>query len=76
MQAGAVAAAEESLRLTQRQYQAGTVSYLDVVTTQTTALTNERTAVDLLGRRMVASVALVEALGGGWTVDTLQAAAR
>ena len=76
MQAGAVAAAEESLRLTQRQYQAGTVSYVDVVTTQTTALTNERTALDLLGRRMVASVALVEALGGGWTVDTLQAAAR
>jgi outer membrane protein TolC len=76
VQAGAVAAAEESLRLTQRQYQAGTVSYVDVVTTQTTALTNERTALDLLGRRMVASVALVEALGGGWTVDTLQAAAR
>ena len=71
VQAGAVAAAEESLRLTQRQYQAGTVSYLDVVTTQTTALTNERTAVDLLGRRMVASVALIEALGGGWTADTL-----
>ena len=54
-------------RVTTNQYQAGTVSYLDVVVTQATALANERTAVDIRGRRMVASVLLVKALGGGWT---------
>jgi NodT family efflux transporter outer membrane factor (OMF) lipoprotein len=70
-QVRAVAAAKDSLRITTSQYKAGTVSYLDVVITQTTALTNERTAVDLLGRRMVASVLLIQALGGGWSVDEL-----
>ena len=48
------------------QYQAGIVSYLNVVVAQTTALTNERTAVDILGRRLTASVLLIKALGGGW----------
>jgi len=70
-QVRAVAAAKDSLRITTSQYKFGTVSYLDVVTIQTTALTNERTAVDLLGRRMVASVLLIQALGGGWSVDEL-----
>ena len=46
-------------------------SYLDVVITQTTALNNERSAVDVLGRRMVASVHLVQALGGGWDASDL-----
>ena len=67
----AVSAARDSLRITTTQYKAGTVSYLDVVTVQTTALSNERVAVDLLGRRMVASVLLVQALGGGWNADDL-----
>jgi len=48
------------------QYQAGIVSYLNVVVAQTIALTNERTAVDILGRRLNASVLLIKALGGGW----------
>jgi NodT family efflux transporter outer membrane factor (OMF) lipoprotein len=65
--AGAVAAAEESVRLEKDRYKAGTVSYLDVVVAQTTALANERSAVDVAGRRMAASVQLVEALGGGWS---------
>jgi outer membrane protein TolC len=38
-----------------------------VVTAQSTALANERTAVELLTRRMTASVLLVKALGGSWT---------
>ena len=42
------------------------VSYLNVVVAQTTALANERTAVDILGRRLTASVLLIKALGGGW----------
>jgi len=70
-QTSAVAAARESVRLTIDRYKAGTVSYLDVVTTQETALADERTAVDILGRRMVASALLVEALGGGWSTEDL-----
>jgi NodT family efflux transporter outer membrane factor (OMF) lipoprotein len=62
----AVKAAEESVALTTNQYKAGIVSYLNVVIAQTTALADERTAVDILGRRMTASVLLIEALGGGW----------
>ena len=67
----AVAAARDSEQLTTNRYKEGTVSYLDVVITQTTALNNERTAVDVLGRRMVASVNLVQALGGGWDASGL-----
>ena len=66
-----MAAARESVQLTTNRYKAGTVSYLDVVITQTAALNNERTAVDILGRRMVASVRLVQALGGGWDASDL-----
>jgi len=64
----AVRAAQESLAVTTNQYQSGIVSYLNVVVAQTTALTNERTAVDILGRRLTASVLLIKALGGGWKV--------
>jgi NodT family efflux transporter outer membrane factor (OMF) lipoprotein len=62
----AVQAAQQSLAVITNQYQAGIVSYLNVVVAQTTALTNERTAVDILGRRLNASVLLIKALGGGW----------
>ena len=65
-QDGAVNAAQQSLALTLNQYQAGIVSYLNVVVAQTTALANQRAAVDILGRRLSASVLLVKALGGGW----------
>jgi len=64
----AVRAAQQSLAVTTNQYQSGIVSYLNVVVAQTTALTNERTAVDILGRRLTASVLLIKALGGGWKV--------
>ncbi len=62
----AVRSARDSLALTTNQYKAGTVNYLNVVTVQTTALNNERTAVDIMSRRLVATVLLVKALGGGW----------
>lgn len=55
-----------SVTLTNNQYKAGIVSYLNVITVQTTALNNERTAVDLQGRRLVACAQLIRALGGGW----------
>ena len=67
VQADALALARQSLELTLNQYKSGIVSYLNVLTAQTTALAAERTAVDLRNRRLAASVALIRALGGGWT---------
>jgi outer membrane protein TolC len=64
-----VAAAERSLSLSTLQYKAGTTSYLQVITAQATALQAERTAVQLLGRRLTSSVLLIEALGGGWSTS-------
>jgi NodT family efflux transporter outer membrane factor (OMF) lipoprotein len=65
-QADALAAAEEALKITLNQYRAGTVSYLNVITSQATAYSNERNAISILGNRLNDSVALVEAAGGGW----------
>jgi NodT family efflux transporter outer membrane factor (OMF) lipoprotein len=65
-QAAAVAAAERSLALANNRYRGGITTYLEVITAQNAALANERTAVDLLSRRMTASVNLVKTLGGGW----------
>jgi len=65
-QAAAVAAAERSLHLAENRYEGGITTYLEVVLAQSAALSNERTAVDLLTRRMTASVNLVRALGGGF----------
>jgi NodT family efflux transporter outer membrane factor (OMF) lipoprotein len=70
----AVAAARQSVDLTTNRYKEGTASYLDVVVTQTAALNNERNAVDVRGRRMTASVQLIQALGGGWDRDVLPTA--
>lgn len=69
----AVKAAQRSLQISTDQYKAGTVSYLEVITTQAIALQDERSAVDIQTRRMVASVLLVEALGGGWDASKLPA---
>jgi NodT family efflux transporter outer membrane factor (OMF) lipoprotein len=66
VQAEALAAARQSATITLNQYQAGTVSYLNVVTAQTTQLAAEQTAVQLLGRRLNASVTLLKAAGGDW----------
>jgi NodT family efflux transporter outer membrane factor (OMF) lipoprotein len=67
----AVQYSRQSVALTINQYKAGIVSYLNVVTVQATALANERTAVDVLNRRLAASVQLISALGGGWNVSGL-----
>jgi NodT family efflux transporter outer membrane factor (OMF) lipoprotein len=67
----AVAAAKEAETLTLNQYKAGTVPYSSVITAQTTRLTSEETALSVLSSRLQASVALIEALGGGWTVAEL-----
>ncbi|MBP7766532.1 MAG: efflux transporter outer membrane subunit [Syntrophaceae bacterium] len=69
IQEQAVKAARESVALTTNQYKAGIVSYLNVVTAQTMALNNERTAISINGQRLKAAALLVKALGGGWTAD-------
>jgi len=62
----AVSAAQHELDLALQLYQGGAIGYLEVVTAQTAALTNERTAIDIARRRLDASVLLVRALGGLW----------
>jgi NodT family efflux transporter outer membrane factor (OMF) lipoprotein len=70
-QNAAVAAAEHSLNLSTNRYKGGVVTYLEVITAQNTALTNERAAIDIVRRRLTASVQLIQALGGGWNVSNL-----
>ena len=74
-QQAAVAAAERALALAQSRYQGGITTYSEIVTAQTAALNNERNAVDILTRRMTASVNLVKALGGGWNASQLPSTA-
>jgi NodT family efflux transporter outer membrane factor (OMF) lipoprotein len=76
VQAEALAGARLSLELTLNQYKSGIVSYLNVLTAQTTALAAERTAVDLRNRRLAASVLLIRALGGGWSASLLPRAGQ
>jgi NodT family efflux transporter outer membrane factor (OMF) lipoprotein len=68
----AVVAAKEAETLTLNQYKAGTVPYSSVITAQTTRLSSEETALSVLSSRLQASVALIEALGGGWTQARLE----
>ncbi len=72
----AVKAARESVTIATNQYKAGTANYLAVVVLQTAALNIERTALGILGRRLASSVALIKALGGGWSATALAQAAR
>ena len=71
VQAEAVKAAQQVLEYSLNQYKAGITTYLQVVTAQATALSTQRTAADLLARRVTASVLLVKALGGGWEAAAL-----
>ena len=68
IQANAVAASERSLTLANNRYRGGVTSYLEVITAQQAALANERAAVNILIRRMNATVLLLKGLGGGWNV--------
>lgn len=62
----ALRAARESLTLTRNQYEAGLIDYLSVVQVETTALNAERAALALKTNRLLATVQLITALGGGW----------
>jgi NodT family efflux transporter outer membrane factor (OMF) lipoprotein len=63
--------AEQSLDLSQTRYEGGADTYLQVITWQTAALNNERNDIDIMRRRMEASVVLIKALGGGWNTTQL-----
>jgi NodT family efflux transporter outer membrane factor (OMF) lipoprotein len=71
VQARAVDAARRSLALSNTRYEGGVTSYLEVITAQNAALSDEVTAVNILGRRMASAVQLIEALGGGWDRSSL-----
>jgi NodT family efflux transporter outer membrane factor (OMF) lipoprotein len=72
----AAKAAQQTLDMSMSLYQNGADSYLDVVTAQTSALVAQREVLALQTRRIQASIGLVRALGGGWSVDQLPGAAR
>jgi outer membrane protein TolC len=67
----ALASSQESLQLFTNRYKGGVDTYLQVITAQTIELANERNAIDILRRRLDASVLLIKALGGGWNVSNL-----
>jgi NodT family efflux transporter outer membrane factor (OMF) lipoprotein len=69
----AVEAAKQSLDLALERYKGGLVTYLEVISAQSIDLQNQSTEVDILRRRMDASVLLIKALGGGWDVSKLPA---
>jgi multidrug efflux system outer membrane protein len=69
----AVEAARRTLNISTDRYSGGLVSYLDVVTAQQNLLTNEQQLAQIHGQRLVTSVLLVKALGGGWDASSLAA---
>ena len=73
VQASAVEAAQRSLDLSNTRYEGGVTSYLEVITAQNAALSDELTAVNILGRREASAVLLIEAVGGGWDRGSLPA---
>jgi NodT family efflux transporter outer membrane factor (OMF) lipoprotein len=73
-QDAAVASSERYLALANDRYKLGIDSYLNVITAQTTLLSNQRTAMNLRMQQLTASVQLIKALGGGWDVSQKNAA--
>ena len=68
----AVEDARRALTIANNRYIGGVTSYLDVITAQTVLLTSERLETQLLGQRMISSVYLVKALGGGWDASQIK----
>src|SRR5215469_994855 len=75
-EAAAVKSAREAERIINNQWLAGTVNYTSVVVAQATALANEETALNIRQSRLVASAALIQALGGGWGASQLPSRER
>ncbi len=72
----AVASTERAVQATLNAYRAGTVAYTSVITEQTLLLSDQQAALSIRQSRLVASVALIEALGGGWSTADLPAAEK
>lgn len=70
-QTAAVNASERSLAISTNRYKGGVTTYLEVLTAQTTQLSNQRTQADITTRQFAASVQLIKALGGGWDTSQL-----
>ena len=75
-QDAAVQSAEETLALATDRYKLGIDPYLNVITAQTSLLSNQETAVNLRIQQMTASAGLIEALGGGWNASQLPSPAQ
>ncbi len=71
VQAAAVQDTQRAVAIALNQYRAGTTAYTTVITEQTQLLTDQQTALTIRQNRMVASVALIQALGGGWDAAQL-----
>jgi NodT family efflux transporter outer membrane factor (OMF) lipoprotein len=71
VEARAVASAQHSLDLSEQRYKGGVTTYLEVLTAETTLISNQRTLTDLQARQFGASVQLIRALGGGWDTSQL-----
>ena len=72
----AVRAGQRTVALSLDEYKGGLVDYLQVLNSQATELTDELTAVNILGRRTVATVQLIQAIGGGWNRSQLPSPAQ
>ena len=72
----AIASAQRSLQEAQVRYEAGIDPYLNVISAQTVLLSYQQTAVSFRAQRMVASVQLIKALGGGWDTSQMPPAAE
>ncbi|CAB3780956.1 Outer membrane protein OprM [Paraburkholderia caffeinitolerans] len=71
VQQQAVESAQHALRIVTNEYKAGTTDYQNVLSSQTTAFTAQQKLASIAGQRMVSSVGLVKALGGGWDVSQM-----
>jgi NodT family efflux transporter outer membrane factor (OMF) lipoprotein len=71
-QKAAVADSRRALDIANDRYVGGLTTYLDVITAQSTLLSNERLATQLLGQQMTTSVYLVKALGGAWDASEIR----
>jgi NodT family efflux transporter outer membrane factor (OMF) lipoprotein len=71
-QAAAVDDARKALEIANNRYVGGVTNYLDVITAQTTLLSNQRLETQLLGQQLVSTVYLVKALGGGWDAGQIK----
>jgi NodT family efflux transporter outer membrane factor (OMF) lipoprotein len=70
-QHNATQSAQQTLDLFNTRYEGGVDTYLQVITSQTAALQNERNDIQIQLRREQACVLLIKALGGGWTTQQL-----